>query len=115
LLALFLDATNVDALFMSHAMVREEYEGQSSEIYDSHGDEQVILYAHFGATSQKAFQSVNKSSQPIFLIDEDSVSLPAQPTITEEVALFLCRSSRIRHTSLHFPIFDFYSLCKLQI
>lgn len=114
-LIFFLDAINVDALFTSYSMVREEYEGQSSEMYDSHSDEQVILYAHFGTTNHKAFQPVNKSSQPFYLIDEDSLSLAAQPTIAEEVALLLCRNSRLRYTVLHVPLIDFDSLCKLQI
>ena len=115
LLALFLDAINVDALFTSHAMIREEYEGQSSETFVSNSDGKVIMHASSGTQGKDTYQLTNDSTQHIFLIDEDSVSLPAQPTITEEVALFLYRSSRIRHTSLHFPIFDFYSLCKLQI
>jgi hypothetical protein len=114
-LAFFLDAMNVDALFTSHAMIHEEYEGQSSEMYNSHNNEQVILYAHSGATENRVFQTVSNSDQPIYIIDEDSVSLAAQPAITEEAGLCFCRSSSIRHTALHVPLFDFYSLCKLQI
>jgi hypothetical protein len=114
-LAFFLDAINVDAIFTSHAMIREEYEGQSSEMYDSHNDEQVILYTYSGTTGNRTFQPADNSTQHIYLIDEDSVSLAAQPTMTEEAGLYLCRSSSIRHTALHVPLFDFYSLCKLQI
>ena len=114
-LALFLDAINVDALFTSHGMIREEYEGQSSETYGSCNDEQVIFYAYSGTTENRAYQSVSNLDKPIYLIDEDSVSLAAQPTMTEEDALLLCRSSRIRHTAIHVPLFDLYSLGKLQI
>ncbi|MGD0591990.1 MAG: hypothetical protein ABSA44_14515 [Bacteroidota bacterium] len=114
-LAFFLDAINADAILTSHSMIREEYEGQSSEMYDSHNDEQVVLYAHSGTTENRVYQPVSNSDQPIYLIDEDSLSLAAQPTMTEEAALLLCRSSRIRHTALHVPLFDFHSLCKLQI
>jgi hypothetical protein len=114
-LAFFLDAINVDALFTSHIMIHEEYEGQSSEMYSSHNDKQVILHARFGTTGTRTFQPANNSTRHIYLIDEDSVSLAAQPTNTEEAALLLCRSIRIRHTTLHAPLFDFYSLCKLQI
>jgi len=96
-------------------MIREEYEGQSSEIYNSHNDEQVILHARFGTTGISTFQPANNSTRPIYLIDEDSLSLAAQPTMTEEADLLFCRSSRIRYTALHVPLFDFYSLCKLQI
>jgi hypothetical protein len=96
-------------------MIREEYEGQSSEMYDSQNDEQVILYTNFGTTSDKAYQPINNSTKPICLIDEDSVSLAAQPTITEDVTLYLCGSSSIRYTAPHVPLFDFYSLHKLQI
>jgi hypothetical protein len=114
-LAFFLDAINVDALFMSHVMIREEYAGQSSERYDSHSDEQVILYIYSGTTGNKAYQPANNSSQHIYLIDEDSVSLAAQPTMTEETNLSLCRNLSVRHRIPHVPLFDFYSLCKLQI
>jgi hypothetical protein len=114
-LAFFLDAINVDALFMPHSMIREEYEGQSSEMYDSHNDEQAILYTYSGTTGNKAYQPTNNSSQHIFLIDEDSLSLAAQPTMTEEASLLLCKNSRLRHIDLHVSLFDFYSLCKLQI
>ncbi len=114
-LAFFLDAINVDALFTSHSMIREEYEGQCSEIYSSHNDKQVILHARFGTTGNRTFQPANNSTRRIYLIDEDSVSLAAQPAHTEEAALVLCRSIRIRHTAPHAPLFDFYSLCKLQI
>jgi hypothetical protein len=114
-LVFFLDAINVDALFMSHAMIREEYEGQSTEMYSFHSDEQVVLYAHSGTTENRVYQPVSNSNQPIYFIDEDSVSLAAQPPMTEEAVMSLCRSSRIRHTVLHVPLFDFYSLCKLQI
>jgi hypothetical protein len=96
-------------------MIREEYEGQRSKIYDSHNDAQVVLYAHLNATSKKSYQQANKSSQHIYLIDEDSLSLAAQPTISEGATLLLCRRSRIIYTDLHVPLFDFYSLCKLQI
>jgi len=96
-------------------MIREEYEGQSSETYDSNNDYHVILYTYSGTTGNRAYQPANNSTRPICLIDEDSVSLAAQPTMTEETALYLCRSSSIRHTALHVPLFDFYSLCKLQI
>ena len=113
--AFFLDAINADALFSSHSMIREEYEGESSEEYDSPSDEQVILYTNFGTTSDKAYQPINNSTKPICLIDEDSVSLAPQPTMSEEVTLYLCGSSNIRYAAPHVPLFDFYSLCKLQI
>jgi hypothetical protein len=96
-------------------MIREEYEGQSSETYGSYNDEQVIFYAYSGTTENRAYQSVSNLDKPIYLIDEDSVSLAAQPTMTEEDALLLCRSSRIRHTIIHVPLFDLCSLGKLQI
>jgi len=96
-------------------MIREEYEGQSTEMDGSHSDEQVILYAHSGTTENRAYQPSSNSDQPIFLIDEDGVSLAAQPTSSEDAALLFCRSLRIRRTAPHVPFFDFYSLCKLQI
>jgi len=114
-LAFFLDAINADAILTSHGMVREEYEGQSSEMYDSYSDEQVVLYAHSGTTENRAYRTVGNSDQPIYLIDEDSLSLAAHPTMTEEAVQLLCRSSRIKHTAFHVPLFDFHSLCKLQI
>ena len=114
-LAFFLDAINVDALFTSHSMIREEYEGQCSEIYSSHNDKQVILHARFGTTGNRTFQPANNSTRRIYLIDEDSVSLAPQPTMSEEVTLYLCGSSNIRYAAPHVPLFDFYSLCKLQI
>jgi hypothetical protein len=96
-------------------MVREEYEGQSSEMYDPHYDEQVIFYTHFCTTSNEAYQPSNNSTKPNCLIDEDSVPLAAESTITQEAGLFLCRSSSIRYTAPYVPHLDFYSLCKLQI
>jgi PKD repeat protein len=95
-------------------MIREEYTGQISEIYNSHNNEKVILYSYSTTAGNRSFQQVNKSTQPIYLIDEDSVSLAVQQTITE-VALYLCRSSNIRHTAPYVSLFDFCSLCKLQI
>ncbi len=114
-LAFFLDAINADAIFTSHAMIREEYEGQSTEMVGSRNDEQVILYAHSGTTENRAYRPDSNSDQPIYLIDEDSVSLAAEPTMTEEAALLFHRGLRIEHTVLHVHLFDFYSLCKLQI
>ena len=114
-LALFLDAINVDTLFTSHCMIREEYTGQISEIYNSHNNEKFILYSYSTTAGNRSFQQVNKSTQPICLIDEDSVSLAPQPTMSEEVTLYLCGSSNIRYAAPHVPLFDFYSLCKLQI
>lgn len=112
-MAFFLDAINADALFTSHSMIREEYEGQSSETYDSHSDEQVI--SRFGTTDNCAYQPANNSTQPIYLIDEDSVSLAAQPTMGEVAGFYLRRSESVLYTNPNVPLLDFCSLCKLQI
>jgi len=114
-LAFFLDAVNADAFLTSHTMIHEEYEGQSTEIGSSHSGEQVILYAHSGTTENRVYRTISNSDQPVYLIDEDSVSLAAQPTITEDAGLCLCRSVSTQHNAPHIPLFDFYSLCKLQI
>jgi hypothetical protein len=113
--AFFLDAINVDAIFTSHAMIREEYEGQSSEMDDYHHDEQIIFYAHSSTTENRVYQQASNSNQPVYLIDEDSVCLAAQSASNAEAALLYCRSSSVRHAALHVPLFDIYSLCKLQI
>jgi hypothetical protein len=113
--ALFLDAINVDAIFTSHAMIREEYEGESSEIYSFPSEEQIISTVHFCTTENLAYEPADDSSKPIFLIDEDSYSLAAKPIIIDEGLLSLWTNPNTRQTTPCIHLFNFYSLCKLQI
>jgi hypothetical protein len=113
--ALFIDAINVDALFTSHAMIREEYEGESSEINNSIHQEQIISNVHFGTTENRAYQPTDNARKPIYLIDEDSYSLAAKPIIIDEGFLSLWTTPRTKPTTPRIRLFDFYSLCKIQI
>lgn len=114
-LTLFLDATNVDAIFTSHAMIREEYEGESSEIYSSLHQEQSVFNAYYGTTENQAYQPTGNLSNHNYLIDEDSCSLAAKPMIINEEFLSLWKNPSTRQTTPHVRLFDFYSLRKLQI
>jgi len=96
-------------------MIREEYEGESSEIYCSPLQEQINFNAHIGMTDNRAYQPTDNSSRPIYLIDQDSFSLAAKPTIIDEGFLSLWTNPSTRHIDPHVRLFDFYSLCKLQI
>lgn len=114
-LALFLDAINVDAIFSSHAMIREEYEGENSDIYSSRVQSQINFNAHSGTTDNRAYQPTDNSSRPIYLIDQDSYSLAAKPTIIDEGFLSLWTNPSTRQTTPRARLFNFSSLCKLQI
>jgi hypothetical protein len=113
-LALFIDAVNIDDICLSHGMVREEYQGQSTEGYFSSDIEQVVVFA-LTTTQKITYQQSNNDNNPIYLIDEDSPSLPAHPTITQEIIKFLGRNLCENLMVTHIQTFNFHSLCKLQI
>jgi hypothetical protein len=113
-LAIFLDAVNLDDICLSHGMIREEYQGQSTEGYFSSDIEQVVVFA-LTTTQKTTYQQPNNVHNPIYLIDEDSPSLPAHPTITQEIIRFLGRNLSEKLTVTHIQSFNFHSLCKLQI
>jgi hypothetical protein len=113
--ALFLDAINVDAIFSTHAMIREEYEGESSEISSSLHHEQIMFTVHSSTTANRTYQPANSLGKPIYLIDEDSYSLAAKPIIIDEGFLSLWTNTSTRQTLPIARLFNFYSLRKLQI
>ena len=113
-LAIFLDAVNIDDIILSHGMVREEYQGQSTESYFSSDINQVV-YFKLTTTQNTTYQQQNNVHNPIYLIDEDSPSLPAHPTITQEITKFLGRNLSEKRIITHIQASNFNSLCKLQI
>jgi hypothetical protein len=113
-LAIFLDEVNIDDICLSHGMVREEYQGQSTESCFSFDSNQVV-YFKLTTTQNTTYQQQNNVHNPIFLIDEDSPSLPAHPTITQEITKFLGRNLSEKRIITHIQASNFNSLCKLQI
>ena len=113
--ALFLDAINVDAIFSSQAMIREEYEGECSEINNSLHQEQIIFTLHFSTEANRAYQSAKSLRKPVFLIDEACYSLVAKPIIIDEGFLPLWTNASTRQAPPIARLFNFYSLRKLQI
>ena len=95
-------------------MVREEYQGQSTESYFSSDINQVV-YFKLTTTQNTTYQQQNNVHNPIYLIDEDSPSLPAHPTITQEITKFLGRNLSEKRIITHIQASNFNSLCKLQI
>ena len=96
-------------------MIREEYEGENSEIYSSRVQEQINFNAHSCSTGDRAYQPTDKSNKPIYIIDEDSYSLVAKPTIIDEGFLSLWTNPSTRQSSPRIRLFNFNSLRKLQI
>jgi hypothetical protein len=113
-LTIFLDAVNIDDICFSHGMVREEYQGQSTEGYCSSDIEQVVAGA-LPTTQNTTYQQQNIAHHPFCLIDEDSPFLPAHPTITQEITNFLGRDVSQKLIVTYIQTSNFNTLCKLQI
>ena len=113
-LALFLDGINVDDIYSSHSMVREEYQGQTLEDLFSSDIIHAVVFAHSTAQGP-AYLPLGASHQPIYLIDEDSPSLPAHLTITQDIINLLNRNVSEKSSDSHIQTYNFHSLCKLQI
>ena len=113
-LVFFLDAVNIDDICSSHGMIHEEYQGQSTE-EDRSFNIETIVAPGLTTTQNTTYRQTNKTKNSIFLIDEDSPSLPAHPTITQEIIKHCSRNVSEELTGTHIQPFNFHSFCKLQI
>lgn len=112
-LVFFLDAVNIDDI-CSFGMIHEEYEGQSTEDYHSFDIEKIVAPG-LPITHTTTYQQSNKGKSSIFLIDEDSPSLPPPLTITQEMMMHCKGNLSEKLTWRHIHTFNFHSFCKLQI
>ncbi len=115
ILSLFLDAVNIDDLVMPRGMIHEEYEGQSTESQSSVAFSTPSSQAFPAA---KAFRNVSKGASVLHSgqwIDEDSPSLAASATLTQDIFGFLILASRPRAIVSYRPTFEFSVICKLQL
>jgi len=96
-------------------MIRENYEGQSSEMAASCINEQLLFDNPLNTTENNVYQQHKNSSQHLYLIDEDSFSLAAPSIFFQDASVSLYTALRNVQTDPYISLFDFYSLRKLQI
>jgi hypothetical protein len=112
--ALVLDAVNIDDLVLSHGMQHEEYCGQQVE--------SAVAYEHtqqpaptLTAAQRTSYRQVNDVPHTVFLVDEDSPSLPAHPTITQDMNKVHADYVVEMHSGMYIHSYNFYYFCKIQI
>lgn len=115
-LAFFVDAINLDAMFSSTCMDREEYAGQSTE------QAAVVTYSvHWTRASQTPLavtirtQPPEGSRQTLAMTDEDAPSLAASDIDYEKLFGLLDQNDSSKLVPEYFSPTSFYSLCKLLI
>lgn len=114
-LSLFLDAINIDDLVMARGMVHEEYEGQSTEYQPIDAFPATFTQA---AGLTMTFRGASKASSVLRFgqwIDEDSPSLAAPATLTEDIIGILIQNSKPQRIVPYSPTFEFSIICKLQL
>ncbi len=110
-----MDAVNIDDLVIPRGMIHEEYEGQSTEYQRS---DMFSTAASQASGVAKAFRNASKGSSVLHYgqwIDEDSPSLAAPVTLTQDISGFLLQNSKPRAFVSYKPAFEFSVMCKLQL
>jgi hypothetical protein len=112
--AFFLDTINIDDLFLSHIMDRDDTLGQSTgDDYSSRGGT-VELFVHT-TTHETTVRQFNTYYHPFTLVDEDSPSLPTHPAIPQEFTDLPGRNLNHGFTAVRLQSINFHFLHKLQI
>ena len=112
--ALVLDAVNLDDLCLPRGMIHEEYCGERMENFStSEQSQQAVEW--LTAVHPQAYRQAHDVPGILFLVDEDSPSLPAHPTITREMINTLSEHIAEKSSQTYIHSYNFYYFCKLQI
>jgi hypothetical protein len=116
LAAFVADAVNIDLLFPSSKMEREEYAGQSGAENLQSADA-VQLQLNGGLPARRAVSSLplRASHHPVVAVDEDSPSLAAAVSCTEELTRIFHSDDAMRIPDHHIIARDPVSLRKLVL